>query len=86
MRLVVIMGVAAGLLTSGCGQTVPPVAAATKTVPTKSAPAKPAPNAPCGDRFSDADCQQGTGCRWIAAHKRGDGTYATAYCLGVRRR
>jgi hypothetical protein len=81
MRLAVIVGVAVGLVASGCGQTVPPVAAAAKP-----APAKPAANAPCGDRFSEADCRDRSGCRWIAAHKRGDGTYATAYCSGGRSR
>ncbi len=36
--------------------------------------------ATCGDRFSEAQCKQGTRCRWINEAKRTDGTYATAHC------
>jgi hypothetical protein len=86
MRLAIIVGVAAGLVASGCGQTAAPVAAATKPAPAKPAPAKPAANAPCADRFSESDCRERSGCRWIAAHKRGDATYATAHCSGGRPR
>jgi hypothetical protein len=86
MRLTIIVGVAAGLVASDRGQTAAPVAAATKQAPAKTAPAKPAANAPCADRFSEANCRERSGCRWIAAHKRGDGTYATAYCAGGRSR
>jgi hypothetical protein len=80
MRLAIIVRVAAGLVASGCGLPAAPAAAETKPTP-----AKPAANAPCADRFSESDCGQRRGCRWIAAHKRGDGTYATAYCSGGRR-
>jgi hypothetical protein len=81
MKLAIIVGVAAGLVASEWGQV-----AATATAATKPAPAKPAANAPCADRFLESDCREGRGCRWIAAHKRGDGTYATAYCSGGRSR
>ena len=80
MRVAIIVGVAAGLVASVSGRTTSTAAA------TKPAPAKPAANAPCADRFSEADCRERRGCRWIAAYKRGDGTYATAYCLGGRSR
>jgi hypothetical protein len=86
MRLAIVVGVAAGLVAGGCGPTVAPVAAATKPAHTKPAPAKPAANAPCADRFSQSDCRERSGCRWIVAHKRVDGTYATAYCSGGRSR
>ena len=52
-----IVGVAAGLVASGYGQTAPSAAAATKPAAAKSAPAKPATSAPCADRFSKSDCR-----------------------------
>lgn len=74
MRLAIMLVMAAGLTATGggwlLGATAPKLAA----------------NAPCADRFSEAACKERGGCQWIKAHKRQDGTYATAYCFGGRRR
>jgi hypothetical protein len=79
MRLATLLVIAAGLTATGGGWLL-------GATPTKSTPAKTAANALCKDRFSEAACKEGRGCRWIKAHKRQDGTYATAYCLGGRSR
>jgi hypothetical protein len=36
----------------------------------------------CGERLSEAMCNESTRCRWINDFKRDDGTYATAHCAG----
>lgn len=78
MRLAIMLVTAAGLTATGGGWLL----GATP----KPAPTKPAANAPCKDRFSEAACKEGPRCQWIKAHKRQDGTYATAYCFGGRSR
>src|SRR5262249_37357838 len=59
---------------------VPAAIAPTNPASAKPAASMPAANSPCGDRFSVAGYRERVGCRWIAAHKRAEGTYATAYC------
>jgi hypothetical protein len=79
MRLAIMLVVAASLTATANGWLL-------GATPPKPAPGKPAANAPCADRFSEATCKERSGCRWIEAHKRQDGTFATAYCLGGRAR
>jgi len=80
MRLAfVVVGVAAGLAATGGGG-----ATLSNAAEAKPSPAKPSADAPCADRFAEPDCRQRIGCQWIAAYKRGDGTYAIAYCSGDR--
>lgn len=79
MRFAIMLVIAAGLIATGGGWLL----GAPAPKPTRT---KPAANAPCADRFWEAACKERAGCRWIKAHKRQDGTYATALCSGGRPR
>ena len=69
-----------GLAVAGCSQTTSSGDAA------KPVTEKPAvKRLTCSDQFSEAACHAIVGCRWTAAYKRTDGTFATAYCSGRAR-
>ena len=69
-----------GIAIGGCSQTTLSGDAA------KPAPKKPAVmRSTCADQFSETACHALIGCRWTAAYKRPDGTFATAYCSGRAR-
>lgn len=36
----------------------------------------------CAERLTEAQCREGSRCRWVNDARRADGTYATAHCEG----
>lgn len=87
MRFLLALLTVSALL-SGCGMGLPSQPMSGTWPPPAfggswSSPATPkVVEASCPERLTEPACKQAESCRWLAEHKRSDGTLASAYCTG----